>query len=295
MKFPDIQRQFKQYCLVERGITAGNCKAIIRTVELLIEFSGTDEIKELTEDVIRQYMCQKSKERWWSPKTFRIYLQELSSFFSWCVKMKYIKENPTKNIEKPRLPKRLPRCLTKEEVSTILGSVVLYPWLTEFESVRNKTMVYFFVYTGVRLQELINLKMRDVDLENREVLIRQGKGSKDRIVPIHPALAVVLKRYIESLRLYKKTGECFFPSSKSNLPLTSKNVRAICTKISTHAGIKFTPHMLRHTFARLSIDADLNLYKLKEIMGHSSITTTQIYLSVSRENIKRSFNTLQLV
>ncbi len=293
MRIRDLKRQFKHYCLIELGITQRGYKEIIRIVDLLTNTIGIDETRNITEIEIRDFMYSKSSERCWSPKTFTTYLQCLNTFFRWCHKNKIIKENPVRSIERPKLPKNLPRFLTKEEVCVILSRVTVFPWYYKNERIRNTAILNTFLYTGIRLQELINLETRDVDLDNMEILIRMGKGKKDRIVPIHPSLAVILRTYVREVK--STLGLVFFPSIRSDKKLTPKNVRAICNRLSRSTRIKFTPHMLRHTFARLSVEADLNIYKLKEIMGHSDISTTQRYMSVSKEKIKQSFNVLELV
>ena len=294
MKLPDLLRQFKQYCLIERGMTPRNYISIIRSLEMLSDYAGTENIKEFNENTIRGFLVDLSQQRVWSPKTFRNYLQGFSTFFQWCEKKGFVENNPTRKIEKPKIPKRLPRCITKEDSIKILYHTSWYPWYYKIEKVRNEAIITMFLYTGLRLRELLNLKFTDVCMESEEILVRQGKGGKDRFVPLHPRLAIVLRGYIQEQKKTGKIGQWFFTSVRSEKQLNEKNIYRIFRTVSRASGIKFTPHMLRHTFARLSIDADFNLFKLKEIMGHSCISTTQIYLSVSRKGIKRSFNELQL-
>ncbi|MEZ5196417.1 MAG: tyrosine-type recombinase/integrase [Bacteroidales bacterium] len=295
MNLPGLLRQFKQYCLIERGMTAKNHQSIIRNMKSLAEFAQTENVKKLDEGMIREFLMENSRKRGWSPKTFRTYLQNLSCFFGWCEKKGYITKNPTLRIEKPKLPKRLPRCLTKYQASTILNNASFYHWRYDIEKYRNEAIIYTFLFTGIRLQELLLLQMSDVNLEYGEITIIQGKGRKDRIVPIHPRLTIVFRRYLKERKRVGKCSKWFFTGIHSNKRLYEKNVREICSKISKQSGIKFSPHVLRHTFARLSIDANLNLFKLKEILGHSEVSTTQIYLSVSTESMKKSFNNLQLI
>jgi len=295
MNVSDLKRQYKQYCLIERGMTAKNHQSIIRIINMLTNFAQTETINKLNEGIIREFLVENSREKGWSPKTFRTYLQNLSSFFSWCLRKGIICKNPTLKIDKPKLPKKLPRCLTKSQAMKVLAHVSFYPWHHQLEQYRNEAILYTFTYTGIRLQELLKLQMVDVDLDNAEIRIVQGKGRKDRIVPVHPRLSIVFRKYLKEKKRSGKCSTWFFTGVHSNKRLYEKNVREICNKISKVSEIKFTPHMLRHTFARLSIDANLNLYKLKEILGHSNICTTQIYLSVSNESMKKSFNKLQLI
>lgn len=264
-------------------------------MKMLADFALTENIENLDEGMIREFLQHYSKHKGWSPKTFRNYRQAFSSFFTWCVKKGYVKKNPVQKIEKPKLPKRIPRSLTKEQTHTILGQTFWYQWNTPMGKSRNEAIITTFVYAGLRLQELLNLQTTDVDLRAREIIVREGKGRKDRIVPIHPRLAIALTGYIRDKQKAGNFNRWFFTGINSDKQLSPKDIHNICRKISKASGVYFTPHMLRHTFGRLAIDADLNIFKLKEIMGHSCVSTTQIYLSVSKEGVKRSFEKLKLL
>jgi site-specific recombinase XerD len=294
MDYSYLLSGFKRYCLIERAMNPSSYHYIVRSLKMLSNYARTENVKELNEGIIREFLIDMSQERAWAPKTFRLYLQNFSTFFKWCVKIRAVKVNPCTGIEKPKIPKRLPRCLTKKQTQDIMSSVSTYPWRLGFQKVRNETLIAMFIYTGIRLQELLNLRHRDVSLEANEIFISEGKGRKDRIIPIHPRLAIVLRGYEIERQKKSKLSMWYFTGIHSDKRLNAKNTREICHKVSDACEVKFSPHVLRHTFARLSIDADLNLYKLKEIMGHSDISTTQIYLSVSKEGVKNGFNKLTL-
>lgn len=273
-------------------MTPKNYRTIIRHMERLLEYLETENIRKVNETGIREYLSVESKKRVWSPKTYGTYLQSLRTYFKWCVNRGFVKKNPTDKIEKPKLPHRLPRCLTKSEVQIIFEYAIQYNWLFKFERTRNLAILHTFLYTGMRLNELLHLRIIDINIESQEIYIHKGKGGKNRIVPIHPQLSSVLRGYIHERNNRGKESKWFFTGIHSDKRLYEKNVLEICRKISIKAGIKFTPHMLRHTFARLVCDADMNLFKLKEILGHSNVSTTQIYLSVSREGIKKSLGSI---
>ena len=289
MRFEDLRNQFKRYALHEKGMKPKSCKAILTCMHDLCEFANSDNLNNLSEGMVREYLYMGKEEKLWSAKTYRNRWQLMSTFFDWGVRRKYCKKNPLKNIEKPKLPQRLPRCLTQEQMQTVLNTVRWMDWTYSFSPIRNEAIISTFVFTGIRLNELLNLEMSDVNIRQGEILIRQGKNRKDRIVPIHPKLRRILENYVSEKKRYLKPSQWFFTSIRSTAQLTAKNVQQMCLQVSTEAKIKFTPHMLRHTFGRLCIDQDFNIYKLKEIMGHSSVSTTQIYLSLSKEGIKRSF------
>lgn len=292
MNFFDIRNQFRDYCLIERGMTAKNHKTIVRHMGHLLDYLGTENIRRVKENGIREYLSVNSKNRLWSPKTYITYLQSFKSYFNWALKRGLVKTNPAEGIEKPRLPKRLPRCLSRSEIQTIFEYAIQYNWQHPFERTRNLAILHTFLYTGMRLNELLHLRVSDVNIDAQEIYIHKGKGGKNRTVPIHPQLSSVLRGYVQSRNNRNVFSKWFFTGIHSDKRLYEKNVLEICKKISLKSGIKFTPHMLRHTFARFVCDADMNLYKLKEILGHSNVSTTQIYLSVSHEGIKKSLKSV---
>ena len=291
----ELQDRFKRYFLYEKGNKAKSYKAVIASLNMLIKDTKEEKIKNITTFLIREFLLKNREEKQWSPKTYRNHWQNLKSFFDWCQKAHLIKKNPVNEIEKPKLNKSLPRCITKEEVKQILFHTEWFKWTYRLEKTRNIAMLSTLILSGLRLQELLNLKVSDVNLESQEIFIKEGKGGKDRIVPIHQQLLPKLQIYFQERQSKLKASQWFFTSIRSDKQLTQKNVQEICKKIQIASHVYFTPHMLRHTFGRLSVDADLNLYKLKTIMGHSQITTTQRYLSVSTESIKRSFCEIQML
>lgn len=267
---------------------------IVRMVHELAQFSKMTQVRDFSTQTVRGFLYHGRSERAWSAKTFHIYRQYLKSFFDWCQRQGYLRKNPVTPIEKPSLPARLPRALSQEDASKILFSATWYPWRYGFQKARNLTILALFLMTGVRLQELLNLNVADIDLSQRHILVRQGKGRRDRMIPINDRLAHLLITYFQSRNQHGKHGECLFPGLGSEKRLLVKDIRRICKVVGRDAGVKFSPHMLRHTFARAMVEHDFPLYKLKEIMGHSSILTTQIYLSVSSENIRKSFDLVNL-
>jgi site-specific recombinase XerD len=295
MKFPDIQLMFRNHCLVEKGLTVKYYRTIVRHMERLLKYLETNNINKVKEKGIREFLSINSNKNDWSSKTYRSYIQSFNTFFKWCVIRNFIKKNPVEKIEKPKIPQRLPRCLTKSEIQKVFESATQYRWGFEFERTRNLAILHTFLYTGIRLNELLNIRIIDLSIDSMEIYINKGKGGKNRIVPIHPHLSGILRGYIRKRNKRGVVSKWLFTGIHSDKRLYEKNIHEICRKISIKSGIKFTPHVLRHTFARLVCDEDMNLYKLKEILGHSNVSTTQIYLSVSREGIKRSLGSITIL
>lgn len=285
---------YKRFALLERGMRPLSYKSIWASVQMLCAWGKTSNLKQYDEAAIRAFLYWGRSERLWSARTFRNHRQYLKTFFDWLLKQQLIKSNPVLNIEKPKLPRRIPRCLTKEQALQVIQSIRWYPWRYSFEAIRNEAILTTFILTGIRCQELLNLKLEDINLASTELIVRQGKGMKDRIVPLHPRLVPLLREYM-CQRKKQVASPHFFTGIASCKPLTGKDIRRICKKLSQSTSIHFTPHMLRHTFGRLAVEADLELFKIKEIMGHSVISTTQNYLSVSTRSIKRSFSEAKLI
>lgn len=295
MRVSDVAFGFKRYALHERGMRPRSYRSIMASVAMLCDWADTDEIVQLDHGTVKAFLYWGREERAWEARTFRNHRQYLKSFFAWCVAQQLIKSNPVDGIGKPKLPQRLPRCLSREDTTKILSQVRWYPWHYKFEGVRNETILYLLIFTGLRLQEMLDLEMTDVNLDSGEILVRQGKGQKDRVVPVHPRLRPIVKNYLAARRAHRNHSRYFITGAKSDKPLDGKHVRTMCQKLSRASGCYFTPHMLRHTFGRLTVEAGWDIFKIKEVMGHSDVSTTQCYLSVSSENLKCSFGDLALL
>ncbi|CAL2105518.1 integrase/recombinase XerD [Tenacibaculum sp. 190524A02b] len=286
---------FKRYALYEKEITPKSTREILSTTTKLFEYISVEEPKDITTNNVRDYLYSKKEERLWSPRTFRNQRQYLKTFFDYCLHHQFIKENPVSKISKPKLPKTLPRFLTKNQLQKIILGTELFSWRHEKEKIRNRALIYTFIHTGIRLNELLNLKLEDVNMEDKEILIKRGKGRKERIVPIHNNLFTVLQTYLLQRKKSNYDSEWFFQSLRAATKMTAKTVHAICKKISERCGEYFTPHNLRHAFARGLVNEGVGLYLVKELLGHTSVSTTEIYLSVSKESLRKSFCHVELL
>ena len=294
MQLVDLKREFRVFALCERGMRGKTLREIFSILSRLCTFVSSQNMAELNSENITKFLRYGRMERAWSAKTFRIYRQYLKTFFTWCCKKGYVSTNPVTSIECPPLPKRIPRCLSHQEAKKVFYHAHLYLWQTSWQSRRNEAIIATFMMAGLRLQELLNLTTEDIHLKEEEIFVRVGKGEKDRIVPIHPRLQQLLCNYREQSKLEHRKSHHFFHSSRSSKPLLGRDIRNVFNKITASSGIKFTPHMLRHTFAREMLDSGLDLFKLKELLGHSNIATTQIYASISKRKLKESIRTIRI-
>ena len=251
-------------------------------------------MNDITLECLQEFFYEGKEKYQWSYWTFLNHYKYLNKFLRWCVNQKYIKENPIPQIHKPKKPQNLPRRLTQEEGQKILCSTFNYHWPYDFQQTRNYAITATFLFSGIRASELINLSVTDIDLDNSQIFIRSGKGNKDRYVPMHYKLKNALRRYESDKRRLGKNSIYYFTSVRSNKPITYKVVSKICKTVSQFSNVRFTPHQLRHTFASVSIEQGMGLVQAKEILGHSNIQSTMIYLKMTPQGLKDSLNKIEL-
>lgn len=280
---------FKRYALYEKGLNPKTIKEIINSINRLEAFCNVNSLKNYSTDVIRNYLYTQKEQRCWASRTFRNQRQYIKLFFNYCVSYGYLDKNPVDQIAKPKLPETLPRFLTSQQITTILTNIELLNWRYDLERYRNKTIIYMLLFTGMRLNELVNLQMIDINMADREIIIKKGKGRKQRMIPIHSNLYPILQQYIAYREQKGTTSIWFFYNLKGTHQMKGRSVQMLCQKLSKKTGVYFSPHWFRHSFARLCVNSEIGLYKIKEMMGHSNITTTEIYLSVSKQSLKNSF------
>jgi site-specific recombinase XerD len=168
----------------------------------------------------------------------------------------------------------------------LLEAVYNYPYPYKFLRYRNHALFSLFIFAGLRKSEALKLRYTDVDISNLTIFVNQGKGSKDRIVPITYTLAQSLRRYLDERKRLGKTCPEFFASLNRNIGFTSIGLRRLVATMRQSTGLSFTIHKLRHTFATLMLEGGCDIYSLSRMMGHSDIKTTTIYLSASAEHLR---------
>ena len=278
--------QFCFYSLSIRGYSKNTIRRYKYVLNGFVHFSGVSDLNQVTNEKVRALFFYGRTERKWSVNTFVVYHKTLKVFFRWCIKQGYLSSNPIDDIEVPRLEKKLPRKLNKQDALRLLEVVYNYPYQYKFIRYRNHAIFSTFIFAGLRKQELLNLKLADVDLENLSIFIQQGKGGKDRILPINHTLAQSLKRYVNERKRLGKTSPEFFTSLRFNRGFTMDSLKKVVLQMSRVSGIQFSVHRLRHTFATLMLEGGCDIYSLSKMMGHSDINTTTIYLSASVEHLR---------
>lgn len=281
-----LLKKFYEYSTHIRGYTPSTIRRYRFVIGAYLKFSKITLIGEVTEENVRAFFYYGRSERKWSSATYITFHHSLIVFFRWCVEEKYLTKNCVENIPKPKLEKKIPRKLTRQEALQLLEVTYNYPYIDKFLRYRNHAIFSMFIFAGLRKSELLHLKFTDVDIENLSIFIRQGKGSKDRIIPMSFTLADTLKKYTEERRRVGKTCPEFFASLNRNRALTEIGLKCMVQIIRSSSSTYFTVHGLRHTFATLMLEGGCDIFSLSKMMGHSDIKTTAIYLAASVNHLR---------
>ena len=211
----------------------------------------------------------------------------INSFYSFLVNDGILLENPCANVASPKIPKRLPNYLTEDEVNNLLNINLLTPY-----DYRNKAMMELLYATGLRISELCNLKITDIDIHNCFVRVF-GKGKKERIVPISDIALEYLQIYINNYRsiILKNTISDYLFISNNQTNISRQGFFKILKKECQRCGItkNVSPHVLRHSFATHLLQHGADLRVIQELLGHEDIATTEIYAHIVNEKVKNDY------
>jgi len=268
-----------------------------RTVRLFIEWAGergVSDARHVTAAVLQRYqrwLYHQYRDRTDKPLSVRgqhTRLANVRTFFSWAVKHRHLDANPAADLELPRPSKHLPRCiLTRSEVAAILAQ----PDITTAKGLRDRAMLEVLYNTGIRRTELVNLTLDTIERERGLLMIRDGKGRKDRFVPIGVSALAWLDRYVFDTRptlvVEPDDGHVFLNVSGERFGRCGLGfeIRAYIEA----AGItkRGSCHLFRHAFATHLLEAGCDVRYIQEMLGHSNLETTAIYTNVSAQAMKR--------
>ena len=277
-----LLEDFCHYAKFIRGVSENTLKRYRQNISNFKTTTQITHIEQVNEKNVLEFFLHGRVHRDWKSTTYRTYYMSLLVFFRWCVKHGYLKTNYVEGMEIPKTNKSLRKKLTKQESSRLLETAFNYPYIQTYQRYRNHAIFSMFLFTGLRKSELLNLKLSDVDIQNRNVFII-GKGEKERIIPLSTTLIYSLERYLDERKKQGKTCSEFFTSSNKNGGLTNSGLKRLIEKMRTVTGIHFKTHELRHTFATLMLEGGCDIYSLAKLMGHSDIKTTTIYLLARTE------------
>lgn len=290
MKWKNTINNFKLYLQLEQSLSKNSIEAYSLDVEKLFQYSQslttpinnpskieTHHIQDLLKWVNELGMSQHSQAR---------ILSGIRSFYTYLALEGEITHNPAELIESPRLIQRLPEFLSVEEIEHLIGALDL----SKPEGMRNKALLEVLYGCGLRVSELINLKLSNLSLEIEYIKV-VGKGNKERLVPIGQSAIKYLKHYIEEIRVHasiKPGKEDYVFINRLGNPLSRVMIFMIVKDLAVKAGIKknISPHTFRHSFATHLIEGGADLRAVQEMLGHESITTTEIYTHLDRDYLR---------
>ena len=278
---------YRDHLSLERGLSARTVDAYVREAERAIRYleeRGRASPAEVTADDLREFVYSL-KDRGLKATSIRRAISALRTYFGWLVLEGATAADPTDRIEPPRVGRRLPGVLSLDEVVRILEAPdpgdALY-W-------RDRALLEFAYASGVRVSELIGLRMRDLALDEGFARVF-GKGAKERVVPVGSATRRALDVYLREVRpaLERGKGKGIVFLNARGQPLSRMGVWKILRKHVGRAGVarRVTPHTLRHSFATHLLEGGADLAAVQEMLGHADISTTQIYTHVDREYLK---------
>ena len=276
--------EFIDYLLFEKKYSKNTIDSYNRDLKKANIFLKKDFTK-LTKKDIQNYIQNLSKEE--NPSSVSRNISSLKSFYKFLELNKYTGTNPLTTISNPKARKSLPKVLSEEEVDKLLDINLK----TDFDY-RNKAMLELMYSSGLRVSELINLTVNDIDLTNAYVRIF-GKGSKERIVPLNDYAIEALSNYILNHRkcLFKHGENNYLFLNNHGNKMTRQGFFKILQKIAKEKGIKseLSPHTLRHSFATHLLKHGADLRSIQELLGHSDISTTQIYTHITSERLQKNY------
>lgn len=277
-----------EYLTVELGLSVNTRQAYERDLRLFCKtlgFKNSDALVNVSREQITGYMTQL-KENGLAAATIARKLAAIKAFYRFMTAEGYMDANPAEVVEAGTKGIKLPRVLSEDEVVRLLNQ----PDITTAEGFRDRTMLEVLYATGMRVSELINLTLERVDL-NMKYIIAFGKGSKERIVPLGSVAAEFLQQYLEKVRpklthADRNTNIVFLAFGGHELTRQRfwQIIRAYGRKASINKAL--TPHILRHSFATHLLDNGADLRSVQELLGHSDISTTQIYTHLTNKRLR---------
>lgn len=277
-----------EYLTVELGLSANTRQAYERDLRLFCKtlgFKNSDALVNVSREQITWYMTQL-KEKGLAAATIARKLAAIKAFYRFMTAEGYMDANPAEVVEAGTKGIKLPHVLSEDEVVRLLNQ----PDITTAEGFRDRTMLEVLYATGMRVSELINLTLERVDL-NMKYIIAFGKGSKERIVPLGSVAAEFLQQYLEKVRpklthAGRNTNIVFLAFGGHELTRQRfwQIIRAYGRKANINKAL--TPHILRHSFATHLLDNGADLRSVQELLGHSDISTTQIYTHLTNKRLR---------
>ena len=282
-------KSFKDYLKLERSLSGNSIDAYLTDIDKLFQYFDSinkhTNLKDVTSNDLKLFITWIN-ELGMLPSTQARVISGLKSFFSFLLLEQIITLDPTALLESPRLSRKLPDTLNIIEINQLIEAIDA----SKPDGMRNKAILEVLYGCGLRVTELISLRISNIHYESEYIKVI-GKGNKERIVPIGASALKFIKIYIEESRVHisiKKGFEDYIFLNRGGTGLSRISVFTMIKALALKAGIKksISPHTFRHSFATHLIEGGADLRAVQEMLGHSSITTTEIYTHLDRDYLK---------
>ena len=289
MLIKDALSEYKQYLIVEKGLSKNTIYSYLRDLIAFSNFIGEEyeinQIENINKEHIHLYLKELSKTN--CTNSISRKLVSLRMLYIFLVKENIVKENLMSSFTLPKRDKKLPIVLSQEEMIEILDGIIVCDAISS----RNRCMVELLYATGMRISELLNLTLKDLNIKMGFIKVI-GKGNKERMIPIGSYVGEILEQYINDYRAefnIKNDSLLFF--NKHGQRLSREEFYSILPTIvnSTSITKKVSPHTFRHTFATHLLENGADLRSIQELLGHSDISTTTIYTHISNQKIRSEY------
>ena len=283
---------FLQYLRYEKGFSSHTVSSYNNDLNQYRDFvlreKSVFDVKETDVSLIRRWIVFLMGEGY-SPLSVNRKLSALKSFYKYLVRLKHVEVDPVKKINGPKANKVLPDFVKEREMELILDGSEPEQ---NFESVRDHTIIEFFYTTGIRCAELVGLDDNDVDLE-AGLLKVTGKRNKQRLIPFSERLKEAANVYLKARQEVdsERQDSAFFVRKDGRRLINSKVYRIVNSRLSEIPGLsKKSPHVLRHTFATSMLNNGADLNAVKELLGHASLSSTEVYTHTTFEELKKVYH-----
>ena len=289
MKWNESILDYSHYLKIERGLSYHTIQNYIRDVKKLVYFLDEEKISSspigINEELIQKFIYTIAKEI--SPRSQARIISGLRSFFDYLIFENYRESNPTDLIETPKIGVKLPDTLSEQEINSLISAIDL----SKAEGERNRAMLETMYSCGLRVSELIHLKISDLFFDEGFIKI-VGKGNKERFVPIHYSAQKYIVLYMNEIRDHlsiKKGFEDTLFLNRRGKSLSRQMIfmilKALAIKINLNK--KISPHTFRHSFATHLLKNGADLRAIQQMLGHESITTTEVYVHLDTSYLKK--------
>ena len=288
MNWQQAIKDFEFYLKIERGLSPNSIDGYVRDVNKLISFLNVNEINilptKIEKKTILKFIYELAKIL--NPRSQSRIISGLKSFFDYLIFENYREDNPTDLIEPPKTGRRLPDTLSQTEVNELINAIDL----SHPQGERNRTILETIYCCGLRVSELINLQLSDLFFEENYIRVL-GKGNKYRFIPVHYIAQKYINIYINEIRSHitpiKEDEDTLFLNrrgKKLTRQMIFMIIKDLAIKINLNKSIG--PHTLRHSFATHLLEGGADLRAIQQMLGHESITTTEIYVHLDKTHLR---------